>query len=222
MFSIFRTILHHDLLAVWRDPGQFLLVLGLPFLCLMLFPLGVGPGPELLARIGGGIIWVIALFATTLSLERLFVQDFEDGTLDLVFSAPITLEFVVLAKILAHWLTTALPLILVSPLLGIMMGLQVEGLIILPISLLVGTPTLTLIGATASSLLVGGRRNSIVLSLITLPLFIPVLIFAVFTIEQAQAGFPYLQPVLILTALALVALSLCPFACAASLRQAVR
>ncbi len=185
-----------------------------------IFPFGVGPEPNLLARIGPGVIWVTALLAMLLSLERLFLADYEDGSLELLVLGPLPLEIAVLAKSAAHWLTTGLPLIVAAPLISIFYNLDFAALPVLLLAMLIGTPILSLIGAVGAALTLGARRGGVLIPLLVLPLTVPVLIFGVAAVDSALAGFPVRSHLLILGALLLVALPLAPLA-AAALRQAV-
>jgi heme exporter protein B len=197
--------------------------MGLAFfaLALSLFPFGVGASPDILARIGAGVVWVVALLAVLLTLDRLWLADYEDGSLELMLLSPLPLELLVVVKCLAHWLTTGLVLAAASPLLGLMMNLPFEGLWAVPLALLLGTPTLTLIGSIGAALLLGSRRGSVLMALLVLPLYIPVLIFGVAAVEGELMGLGGSAPLLILAAMMLLALALTPFATAAALRLAV-
>lgn len=190
-------------------------------LTVILFPFGVGPEPELLQRIAAGIIWVTALLAALLSLERLFQGDYEDGSLEALALLPLPLEAQVLAKCLAHWLVTGLPLTLVAPLLALLLHLDTGGYATLMLSMVLGTPVLSLLGAVGAALTLGARRGGVLLSLLVLPLYIPVLIFGVAAIEAQIAGFSARPHLLLLAALLVLALGLVPFAAAGALRQAV-
>jgi len=197
------------------------MVVGFFVLTVILFPFGVGPEPELLARIAAGILWVTALLAALLSLERLFQADWEDGSLEALALMPLALEAQVLAKCLAHWLVTGLPLAAAAPLLALLLQLDPAGYPVLVASLLLGTPTLSLIGAVGASLGLGARRGGVLLSLLVLPLFIPVLIFGVAAVEASIGGFGARPHLLLLGALLAGALPLAPVAAAAALRQAL-
>ena len=190
-------------------------------LALALFPLGIGPAPEVLARIGVGVIWVLALLAVMLSLDRLYQADAEDGSLELLAQGVLPLELVALAKCLAHWLTSGLVLVIASPLLALLMQLPADALGVLALALLLGTPTLTLLGGIAAALLIGARRSSVLLALLVLPLYIPVLIFGVGAVEGEVMGLSGRPQLLILAAMLLAALALAPFATAAALRLAL-
>jgi heme exporter protein B len=214
-------IVARDLRLSLRRGADSLQPLFFFLVALALFPLGVGPAPEILARIGTGVIWVLALFAVMLSLDRLFGADHEDGGLEQLALAPLPLELVVLAKCLAHWLTTGLILTLASPVLAILLQQPPDALPVIALALALGTPSLTLIGAIGAALLVGSRRGSVLLALLVLPLYIPVLIFGVAGIEGAVMGLSGTPQLLILAAIFLATLALAPFAAAAALRLAL-
>ncbi len=218
--SGFTTLLMRDLRLVLRRPGDVGVVLAFFVVATVLFPLGIGPETNLLARIAAGVLWCAALFAALLSLERLFAADYEDGTLDLLLLAPWPLELAALAKCLAHWIVTGLPLSLLAPFLGVAFGLDGESLLALGATLLVGTPTLSLIGGLAAALTLGARKSGALLALLALPLCVPTLIFGAGAIETLAAGDGIVTHVAILAALALVALATTPWAIAAALRQA--
>ena len=216
----FTTLLARDLRLVLRRPGDVGVVLAFFVVATVLFPLGIGPETNVLARIAAGVLWCAALFAALLSLERLFAADYEDGTLDLLLLAPWPLELAALAKCLAHWIVTGLPLSLLAPVLGVAFGLDGPSLLALGATLLVGTPTLSLIGGLAAALTLGARKSGALLALLALPLCVPTLIFGAGAIETLAAGDGIVTHVAILAALALVALATTPWAIAAALRQA--
>ena len=220
MMSGFTTLLARDLRLVLRRPGDVGVVLAFFVVATVLFPLGIGPETNVLARIAAGVLWCAALFAALLSLERLFAADYEDGTLDLLLLAPWPLELAALAKCLAHWIVTGLPLSLLAPVLGVAFGLDGQSLLALGATLLVGTPTLSLIGGLAAALTLGARKSGALLALLALPLCVPTLIFGAGAIETLAAGDGIVTHVAILAALALVALATTPWAIAAALRQA--
>ena len=197
--------------------------MGLVFfvVALSLFPFGVGASPDILARIGAGVIWVVALLAVLLTLDRLWQADFDDGSLELILLSPVPLELLVVTKCLAHWLTSGLLLVVTSPLLALLMNLPIDGLWALPVALVLGTPTLTLIGSIGAALLLGSRRGGVLIALLVLPLYIPVLIFGVAAVDAALLGLGGSAPFLILGAMLLLALALTPFASAAALRLAL-
>jgi heme exporter protein B len=217
----FLAIVARDLRLSLRRGADSLQPLIFFLIALALFPLGVGPAPEILERIGVGVIWVLALLAVMLSLDRLWQADAEDGSLELLALSPLPLELVALAKALAHWLITGLILTLASPLLAILMQLPADALAPLGLALLLGTPTLTLIGSIGAALMIGARRGGALLALLVLPLYIPVLIFGVSAVEGAVMGLSGRPQLLILGAMQLAALALAPFATAAALRLAL-
>jgi heme exporter protein B len=219
--TAFGAVLRRDLRLALRRPVDSAQGLLFFVLAVALFPLGVGRAPEMLARIGPGVIWVLALLAVMLTLDRLYQADAEDGSLDLFALAPVPLEFTVLAKSLAHWLTSGLILAACSPLLALMMGLSGGALLVLPLALLLGTPTLTLIGGVGAALTLGSRRGGPLLALLVLPLYVPVLIFGVGAVEGAVTGIGSRPQLLILAAMLLAAVALAPFATAAALRLAL-
>ncbi len=217
----FLQILRRDLRLAQRQGMDSVMVVMFFVLAVVLFPFGVGPEPNILARIAAGVIWVAALLSSMLSLERLFQTDFEDGSLELLTLSPITLEVAVLAKIAAHWLTTGLPLIIAAPLLGVLLNMPVAGFPMLILALALGTPSLSLIGAVGAALILGSRRGGVLLSLLILPLYIPVLIFGVSAVDAVIGGFESRAQLLILGGFLLAALPLCPWAAAAAVRQAI-
>lgn len=220
--SAFLALLRRDLRLALRSPGDSATVLLFFVLAVVLFPFGVGPEPQVLARIAAGVVWVTALLACLLALERLFQLDAEDGALEHIVLAPAPLEFLVLAKILAHWLTTGLPLVIVSPLLALMLQLAPESYGALVLSLALGTPSLSLIGAVGAALALGARRGTVLLPLLVLPLYIPVLIFGAAAVDAATHGLSSRPHLLLLAAILAGALALAPWAAAASIRQAVQ
>ncbi len=214
-------ILKRDLHLASRQGMDNMMVVMFFVIAVVLFPFGVGPEPNILARIAAGVIMVAALLASMLSLERLFQTDYEDGSLELLSLSPIAMEVVVLAKVAAHWLTTGLPLIVAAPLLAVLLNMNVEGFPMLILALLLGTPSLSLIGAVGASLILGSRRGGVLLALLILPLYIPVLIFGVSAIDAVIGGFAANAQLLILGAFLMGTLALCPWAAAAGVRQAI-
>jgi heme exporter protein B len=219
--TAFLLLVSRDLRLALRQGGDAAMVVAFFVLTVILFPFGVGPEPELLARIAAGILWVTALLAALLSLERLFQADYEDGSLEALALLPLALEAQVLAKCLAHWLVTGLPLTVAAPLLALLLHLDAAGYPVLVASLLIGTPSLSLVGAVGAALTLGARRGGVLLSLLMLPLYIPVLIFGVLAIDASIAGFGARPHLLLLGALLAGALPLAPVAAAAALRQAL-
>ena len=217
----FGLVVRRDLRLALRQGGDAAMVVAFFVLAVILFPFGVGPAPELLARIGSGIIWVTALLAALLSLDRLFLADYDDGSLEAIALAPLSLEFTILAKALAHWLVTGLPLALVAPILALILGIDPAGYGALVAAMALGTPSLSLIGAVGAALTLGARRGGVLLSLLVLPLYIPVLILGAGAVEAAISGLGERPYLLVLAALALAALPLAPLASAAAIRQAL-
>jgi len=221
MVTALAGLIRRDLRLALRQGSDAVLVLAFFVMAVLLFPFGVGPEPNLLARIAAGVIWSMALLAALLSFDRLFQADHEDGSLDLLALAPLPLSAIVLAKTAAHWLTTGLPLLLVSPLLALVLRLPGEALPMLLLALLLGTPTLSLIGAVGAALTLGARRGGVLLPLLVLPLYVPVLIFGVAAVDAASAGLAAGRPLALLGGILLAALPLAPWAAAAALRQAL-
>ena len=217
----FLALLKRDLKLAARHGLDSFMVVAFFVLVVTLFPLAVGPEQAILGRIGSGVIWVAALLSAMLSMDRLFQQDYEDGSLDLFVLSPTALELLVLAKTLAHWMSTGLPLIIVSPLLGILMNVSSAGYGTMILSLALGTPILSLVGAIGAALSLGARRGGVLISLLILPLLIPVLVFGVSAVETALTDLPARSELMILGAMLLVALALGLYAAAAALRQAV-
>lgn len=217
----FLGLFGRDLRLALRQGGDTGLVVAFFVLAVVLFPFGVGPEPQVLGRVAAGILWVAALLAALLSLDRLFLSDFEDGGLDLIALSPLPLELAVLAKCGAHWVSTGLPLTLVSPVLALVVDLDLRAIGTLMLSLLIGTPLLSLIGSVAAALTLGARRQSVLLSLLVLPLYVPTLIFGAGAVEANTLGTGSRADLLLLSALTLAALPLCPWASAAALRQAL-
>jgi len=185
----------------------------------VMVPFAVGPDLKLLARIGPAILWLGALLASLLALDRLFATDYEDGSLDLLMTSPLPLEVTVAAKAAAHWLTTGLPLVLIAPLLGLMLNVEISATGALMLTLLAGTPALTFIGTIGAALAVALRRGGLLLAVLVLPLTVPVLIFGVAAAEAAISGpAPFGPPFTILCALSLMSFVVGPFAAAAALR----
>jgi heme exporter protein B len=211
-----------DLRLALRSGGGFGLGLAFYLLVAVLVPLGVGPAPATLAAIAPGILWVGALLACLLSLDRLFALDVEDGSLDLLATAPIPLEGVVAAKALAHWLTSGLPLVLAAPVLGLLLNLPPAGYGPLVVSLMIGTPALSVIGAFGAALTVGLKRGGLLLSLLVLPLYVPTLIFGAEIVKRAAAGLDSAAPMLFLAGTTAGAAAILPFAAAAAIRINLR
>ncbi|MEQ8709611.1 MAG: heme exporter protein CcmB [Rhodospirillales bacterium] len=214
-------LIRRDLALAFRERSDSLLVIAFFVIAALLFPFGVGSEPNLLARIGPGVILAVALLAALLSLDRLFQTDYEDGSLELLATGPVPLGLVVTAKIIAHWLTTGLPLMLAAPLLSLFFNLAPELLPALLLTMLLATPLLSLIGAIGAALTLGARRGGVLLSLLILPLYIPTLIFAAGALDAARLGLDIYPHLAILGAMLLTALPLCPLAATAGVRQAL-
>ncbi|MDP2740291.1 MAG: heme exporter protein CcmB [Pseudorhodobacter sp.] len=215
-------LLIRDLRLAMRAGGGFGLGLSFFLLVAVLVPLGVGPEGATLARIAPGILWVGALLACLLSLDRIFALDFEDGSLDLLATAPIPLEGVVAIKAFAHWLVTGLPLTLVAPVLGLLLNLPGAGYGWLVASLALGTPALSVIGAFGAALTVGLKRGGLLLSLLVLPLYVPTLIFGAEVVKRGALGLAVSTPLLLLAGITAGVAALLPFASAAAIRVNLR
>ena len=215
-------LLLRDLRLATRAGGGFGLSLAFFLIVTVLVPFGVGPEGGTLARIAPGILWVGALLACLLSLDRIFALDREDGSLDLLATAPIPLEGMVAVKALAHWLTTGLPLTLAAPVLGVLLNLSGPAFQPLTLSLMIGTPALSVIGAFGAALTVGLKRGGLLLSLLVLPLYIPTLIYGAETARRGAEGLATGTPLLMLAGITLGALAILPFAAAAAIRVNLR
>jgi len=214
----FAILLRRDLTLAYRRRSEMINPLLFFVLVTAMFPLGIGADPALLRDIGPGIIWVAALLASLLSLETVFRSDFDDGSLEQLLLSPHPLSILMIAKVLAHWLVTGLPLLIVAPLLSVLLNLSHEAMRTLLITLALGTPVLSLIGAIGVALTVGLRKGGTILSLLVLPLYVPVLIFAASAVANSDAGLPVSAHLSLLAALLVLATSLSPAATAASLR----
>ncbi len=221
MIAIFRTMLSRELTLGLRRKADVLMTLFFCVIVASMFPLAVGPEAALLKAMGPGIIWVAALLASLLSLERMFGVDYVDGTLEQMVISQHPLPVIVFAKVLAHWLTTGLPLVLISPLLALQYGLEVQDGIILVATLLIGTPILSLLGAVGAALTLGLRGGGVLISLLVLPLFVPVLIFGAAAVDDAAAGLSIEGHFSLLGAMLVAALILTPWAVASALRISI-
>jgi heme exporter protein B len=215
-------LLSRDLRLAIRAGGGFGLGLAFFLLVAVIVPLGVGPEPATLAKIAPGILWVGALLSCLLSLDRIFALDFEDGSLDLLATSPVPMEGAVAVKALAHWLVTGLPLVLAAPVLGVLLNLPGQGYVWLVISLALGTPALSIIGAFGAALTVGLKRGGLLMSLLVLPLYMPTLIFGAEVVKRGAAGMAVGTPLAFLAAITAGALALLPFAAAAAIRVNLR
>jgi heme exporter protein B len=217
----FCTLFLRDIRLALRQGTDATMVIAFFVIAIALFPLGLGPEPQLLARIAPGLIGVTALLAAMLSLDRLFQQDYEDGSLELLVLNPNPMIVHVIAKVAAHWVTTGLPLMAATPLLAVLLNLPADAMPIFLLAMLLATPSLSLIGAVGAALSLGARRGGVLISLLVLPLYIPVLIFAVGAVDAvllAQSARPHL---LLLAAILAAAIPLCPLVTVAALRQSL-
>lgn len=219
--QLFRQTFKRDLTLAFRRKSELVNPLIFFLIVASLFPIGVSPEPNFLSQLAPGLVWVAALLATLLSMETLFKSDYEDGSLEQLLLSPQPVFLVVLSKVLAHWLLSGLALTLVAPLLGVMLFLPSEGMPGLMLSLLLGTPTLSLIGAIGAALTVGLRRGGVLISLLVLPLYIPVLIFGSSAVQAAVTGLPLDGYLALLGAMLALALALAPIAAGAALRISV-
>jgi len=219
--NAFFAIIRRDLVLALRRRSEVANPLLFFILVITLFPLGIGAQPHLLQAIAPGIIWVSALLAAMLSLDSLFRSDFDDGSLEQILLSSHPASILVLAKIIAHWLVTGLPLLIVAPLLAIFLGMPTHSLGILLLTLLLGTPVLSLIGAIGVALTVGLRRGGMILSLLVLPLYVPVLIFASNAVEIAGSGLPVTAQINILISILMMATVLAPWPTAAALKMSI-
>lgn len=215
-------LLLRDLKLAFRAGGGFGLGLAFFLIVVVLVPFGVGPQTELLSRIAAGILWVGALLACLLSLDRLFALDWEDGSLDLLATSPLPLEAVAVSKAVAHWLTTGLPLVVASPVFGLLLGLPQAGYLFVVVSLLIGTPALSFIGAFGAALTVGIKRGGLLLSLLVLPLYVPTLIFGAEVARRGSEGLAVQTPLLLLAGITFGSMALLPFVSALVLRVNLR
>ncbi len=216
--ALFKLVLFRDLKIAMRHRDDILNPLLFFVMVISLFPLGIGPEPTILALIAPGIIWVAALLASMLSLDRLFKADFKDGALEQLLLSSNPNFIWVISKIIAHWLLTGLPLIVISPLLGVMMQLSESSIYAVMVTLLLGTPVLSFIGAIGAALTVGTNKSGVILSLLILPLYIPVLIFATSAITAASMNLPYDGQLAIIAALFIGTFTLAPFAITTALK----
>ncbi|WP_139558769.1 heme exporter protein CcmB [Methylotetracoccus oryzae] len=218
LVAAFLALLRRDLMLAFRHRGELANPLIFFLMIVTLYPLGVSPDVNLLRQIAPGVIWIAALLAALFSLENLFRTDFDDGSLEQLLLSPQPLPVLVIAKVLAHWLVSGLPMVLLAPLLGLLLSMPAAAVKVLVASLAIGTPLLSLIGAVGVALTVGLRRGGLLLTLLILPLYIPVLIFATSAVSAAAAGLPVAGQLYLLAALLALGVTLAPFAVAAALR----
>jgi heme exporter protein B len=219
--AAFAGIVRRDLLLAARRKSEPLFTLGFFVLVASLFPLGLGPEPELLRRIAPGVLWVAALLAAMLSLTRMFAADHDDGTLESLALAPVPLAVSVAAKVTAHWLVSGFPLVLVSPLLALQYGLPGDVIAVLALSLLVGTPVLSLVGAIGAALTLGVRGGGVLVALLVLPLYVPALIFGAGAVDARLAGLSPAANLSLLGACLALASVFAPLAAGAGIRIAL-
>ena len=216
-----RWIVWRDLMLAWRRRSDMLSTVFFFVIVVSLFPLGIGPETELLRQIAPGVVWVAALLASMLSLGRLFSNDYHDGTLEQLLLTPQPLYLVVLAKILAQWIVSEVPLILIAPLLGMQFHLPSQTLIVLVVTLLIGTPVLSLIGSIGAALTLGLRGGNVLIALLILPLYIPVLIFGAGAVDASLGEGEVAANIYLLVALLVISLAFAPWATSAALRISV-
>ncbi len=217
--TAFTALLARDLRLAVREGGALGTALGFYLIVVAMLPLSLGPDLNLLSRIGAGILWLALLLAALLSLPRLFEADHDDGALEVLAGAPLSLELAAAAKCLAHWLSTGVPLALMAPLLGLMLNLELNAYPVLLVTMLVGTPAISFIGAIGAALTLRSRRGGLLIALLVLPLYIPTLIFGIGAIEASVLGTGGFWPsFLILAAISLGSLVLGPLAAAAAIR----
>jgi heme exporter protein B len=218
---MFGWLVWRDLILAWRRRADVLATLFFFIIVVSLFPLGIGPERETLRTIAPGVVWVAALLASMLSLGRIFGNDYQDGTLEQLLLTPQPVYLIVLAKVLAHWIVSELPLVLIAPVLGLQFGLSQNGLAIVVISLLLGTPVLSVIGSVGAALTLGLRAANVLVALLVLPLYIPVLIFGSGAVQASVTGSDPQAWLLLLAATLIVSLVFAPWATSAALRISV-
>ena len=215
---MFRWIVARDLMLAWRRRADVLSTLFFFVIVASLFPLGIGPETQLLRSIAPGVVWVAALLASMLSLGRVFGNDYQDGTLEQLLLTPQPLYLVVIGKVLAQWLVSEVPLVLIAPLIGVQFDVAPKTLLILFVSLLIGTPILSLIGAIGAALTLGLRGGGVLIALLILPLYIPVLIFGAGAVDASISGMSPQANLSLLAAFLVVSLVFAPWATAFALR----
>jgi heme exporter protein B len=218
---MFLWLVWRDLILAWRRRADVLATLFFFIIVVSLFPLGIGPERETLRTIAPGVVWVAALLASMLSLGRIFGNDYQDGTLEQLLLTPQPVYLVVLAKVLAHWIVSEVPLVLIAPVLGLQFGLSQNGLAIVVVSLLLGTPVLSVIGSVGAALTLGLRAANVLVALLVLPLYIPVLIFGSGAVQASVTGSDPQAWLLLLAATLIVSLVFAPWATSAALRISV-
>jgi heme exporter protein CcmB len=221
--SAFLALIVRDIRLAYADGGAIGTALGFYLVVVALIPLGLGPDLNLLQRIGPGVLWVALLLSALLSMERIFQNDYEDGTLELLTTGPLPLEAIAAAKSLAHWIAAGIPLMLLSPLLGLLLNLEADAFAPLLLTMLAGTPALSFMGSIGAALTCGIRRGGLLLALLLLPLYIPIIIFSLASVNALTAGYEgWISPFSILCAITLASMVLSPVASAAALRNAIQ
>lgn len=219
--QLFFSVYKKDVLLAFRQRSEIINPLLFFLIVISLFPLGIGPEPQLLARMAPGIIWIAALLSTMLGLDKIFRDDYQDGSLEQLLMSPYPTSLIVIAKIAAHWSITGLPLVLLSPMFGLLLNMDSNSMQAAIVTLLIGTPLLSLIGAIGAGLTVGLQKGGVLLSLLVLPLYIPVLIFATSAIDTSAMSLDYSAQLAILGAMLAVGLVTAPFAVSSALKVSV-
>ena len=221
MIIAFKSTIHRELILVFRRGSDLCLTVIFFLLVAILFPLALGPDQRLLAQIGPGVIWVSALLSSMLTIDRLFNADFEDGSLEQLALSPHPFIIIVYAKLSAHWLTSGLPILTFSPLIGILYSIPLASYPVLILSIALGTPALSLIGGVSAALSLGARRGGVLLPLLALPLLVPVLIFGTAATNAAILGTPVASPLLLLGAVLMATLAVAPAITTITIKQAI-
>ena len=221
MIRAFKSTIHRELILLYRRGSDLCLTVVFFLLVAILFPLALGPDQGLLAQIGPGVIWVSALLSSMLTIDRLFYADFEDGSLEQFALSTHPFGIIVFAKLSAHWLTSGLPILIFSPLIGILYSIPLASYPVLILSIALGTPALSLIGGVSAALSLGARRGAVLLPLLALPLLVPVLIFGTAATNAAILGTPVASPLLLLGAVLMATLAVAPAITTITIKQAI-
>jgi heme exporter protein B len=221
LFNAFGAVIKRDLLLAYRFRAELINPLAFFVMVITLFPLALGAEIALLKRIAPAIIWVAALLASLMSIESLFRADYDDGSLELMVMTPHPLSILVLAKVIGHWLVSSVPLLFIVPLMGMMLHMDTDIIGVLMLTLLLGTPVLSLIGGIAVALTLGLRKGGALLAILVLPLYVPILIFASSAIDAAMTGFPVSGHLSMMCAILFLALTLTPLPTAAALKMSL-
>lgn len=221
--TAFLRLVARDVVLALRDGGALGTALGFFLIVVTLVPLGLGPDLNLLSKLAPGILWIALLLSALLSLPRIFESDFDDGTLEVLALGPLPMELIVVAKALAHWLMTGLPLVLMAPVLGLLLNLDLTSVPMLVATMLLGSPAVSFLGAVGAALTLKARRSGLLLALLVLPLYVPTLIFGISALAVTDTAVPSVAPsLMILTAISLFALVLGPIASAAAIRAQIQ